>query len=69
MPTVDRVAFEIFGTPIYWYAIIIVIGMIIGVSIALFLAKRKGFVVDDILDIVLWVLPLAIIGARLGTTG
>jgi len=53
MPTVDRVAFEIFGTPIYWYAIIIVIGMIIGVSIALFLAKRKGFVVDDILDIVL----------------
>ncbi|MBR2397315.1 MAG: prolipoprotein diacylglyceryl transferase [Clostridia bacterium] len=65
MPTVDRVAFEIFGTPIYWYAIIIVIGMIIGVSIALFLAKRKGFVVDDILDIVLWVLPLAIIGARL----
>lgn len=65
MPTVDRVAFEIFGTPIYWYAIIIVMGMIIGVSIALFLAKRKGFVVDDILDIVLWVLPLAIIGARL----
>lgn len=65
MPTIDRVAFSIFGVDIYWYAIIIVIGMVVGVFSALFLAKRKGFKIDDILDIIIWVIPIAIVGARL----
>ena len=65
MPHVDRVAFQVFGIDIYWYAIIIVTGMILGVIVALTLAKRRGFKTDDIMDILLFTIPIAIVGARL----
>ncbi len=65
MPTIDRVAFTIFGLDIYWYALIIVIGMILGVTVAIFLGKKRGFSPDDMLDILLFVIPIAIICARL----
>lgn len=65
MPTIDRVAFTVFGVEIYWYAIIIVIGMIVGVSSILLLAKHKKLNPDDLLDIILFALPLGIVGARL----
>lgn len=65
MPTIDRVAFSIFGVDIYWYAVIITIGMILGVTVAIILSKRRGIKTDDILDIILWTIPIAIVGARL----
>ncbi len=65
MPTIDRVAFSIFGIDIYWYAIIIVCGMIVGVSSILLLAKHKKLNPDDLLDIILFAIPIGIIGARL----
>ena len=65
MPSIDRVAFEVFGIAIYWYAIIIVVGMILGVMVAMLLTKRRGFKTDDIMDILLFTIPIAIIGARL----
>lgn len=65
MPTVDRVAFTIFGLDVYWYAVIIVTGMILGITMAIILAKRRGVSSDDFLDLILWVIPIAIIGARL----
>lgn len=65
MPTIDRVAFSVFGIDIYWYAIIIVCGMIVGISSALLLAKYKKLDVDALFDMILFVIPVGIIGARL----
>lgn len=62
---VNRVAFEVFGLEIYWYAIIIVSG----IGIALWLASREavrvGLKEDDMTNYLIWALPIAIIGARL----
>lgn len=61
----DNVAFTIFGFNIYWYAVMIVTGMVSAMIIASYLLKRKGYKPDLIVDIALLTLPLAIIGARL----
>lgn len=62
---VNRVAFEFFGLPIYWYAIIIVSGIAIGLWLASRESLRVGLKEDDISNYMLWALPLAIVGARL----
>lgn len=63
--TIDRVAFTLFGLPIYWYGIIIATGFFL----AILLAKRDAHEFDirqnDIIDLILFSTPLAIIGARL----
>lgn len=61
----DRVAFEIFGFKIYWYAVLIVCGLLIAMFIASVLLKKRGYKSDLVLDYALGVLPLAIIGARI----
>jgi len=61
----DNVAFSIFGFNIYWYAIMIVTGMILAMGIAAYLIGRKGYKPDTIIDLALFILPLAIVGARL----
>lgn len=61
----DGVAFEIFGLEIRWYAIMIVLGMLLGMAIAGSLFKKKGMPFDSVVDYAIVVLPLAIIGARL----
>lgn len=62
---INRVAFELFGLPIYWYAIFIVSGIFIAIVLASREAVRVGMKADDITDFMLWGLPAAIIGARL----
>lgn len=61
----SRVAFSIFGVDVYWYAILIVTGMVVAVVGASKLLKKVGGNEDDLYDFSLWVLPAAIIGARL----
>lgn len=61
----NRVAFELFGLPIYWYAIIIVTGIAVGLWLANREALRVGLKEDDMTNFILWALPIAIIGARL----
>ncbi|SCG83200.1 phosphatidylglycerol:prolipoprotein diacylglycerol transferase [Proteiniborus sp. DW1] len=60
----DPVAFEIFGIPIRWYGIIISFGLLVATAIAMREAKRVGIKEDDILDLLLFAVPAAIIGAR-----
>lgn len=57
--------FTIFGFDIYYYAVIIMAGMILGAVITAVLCKRRGIKPDIVLDMMLLVIPLAIIGARL----
>lgn len=62
---VSRVAFSVFGIDIYWYGLIIGIGFALAVFLALKNAKRHGLVEDDIINILLIAVPVAIIFARL----
>lgn len=65
LAAIDRVAFEFFGIAIYWYAIIIVSGVIIAMWLSSREAVRVGLKADDVTDFMLVGLPLALIGARL----
>lgn len=62
---IDRVALRIGGMPIYWYGIIIGIGLLLGTFFANSVAKSKNLPKDSILDIVLFALPVSVICARL----
>ncbi len=62
--TVDSIAFEIFGVSIAWYALIITCGMVAAVAYTIFRAKQIGILLDDVLDFVIFAIPIGIIGAR-----
>lgn len=63
----NRVAFRIFGLDIMWYAVIIMIGVIVGLTIADIntRTKKTGVTFDDFSDAFLYAFPVALIGARL----
>ncbi|WP_058485635.1 prolipoprotein diacylglyceryl transferase [Defluviitalea phaphyphila] len=61
----NNVAFRIFGFPVYWYGIIIGLGVISGLMLALREAKRTNQKPEDYIDFLLYDLIAAIIGARL----
>ncbi|MDO4778666.1 MAG: prolipoprotein diacylglyceryl transferase [Tissierellia bacterium] len=63
--TGSRVAFSIFGIDVYWYGILIVTGMVLATVLSVRELNRKGYKGDVIYDLALWVLPAAIIGARI----
>lgn len=51
--TVSRVAFTIFGMPIYWYGIILAAGLMLGVVFAFHYAPDFGIDTDRLVDVVL----------------
>ncbi|MGG3927444.1 prolipoprotein diacylglyceryl transferase [Metabacillus fastidiosus] len=61
----NRIAFELGPITIYWYAIFIVTGVIIGLWIANKEATRKNLPKEIISDLILWALPISIITARI----
>lgn len=63
--SVDRVAFELFGKPIYWYGVIIMLGIVAAFIHALIRGKQEGVKADDILDIGIFTVLFGVIGARL----
>ncbi|MCT4545352.1 MAG: prolipoprotein diacylglyceryl transferase [Vallitalea sp.] len=62
---ISPVAFSIFGLQVYWYGIIIGIGILAGLYVAMQLAKRYG--VDETLypDFLVYALIISVICARL----
>lgn len=60
----DRVAFSIFGIDVMWYGVLISTGVLVGVLLALKEAKRTGFKEDDLIDFLLYAIPIGIVGAR-----
>ena len=63
--TPDPVAFSIFGYSIRWYAIMLTCGILAGFFLLLVRGKKRGLSEDDTYDIFLYVVPLAVLGARL----
>lgn len=61
----DRMAFHVLGRPVYWYGIIIALGFLLAVGFCMRRAPRFGMTADDLIDMLLFAVPLAIIGARL----
>lgn len=61
----NPIAFTVFGLEIRWYGIFIALAMLIASSFVLRKGKQMGLKEDDLMDLVIWVLPSAIVGARL----
>jgi len=60
-----RYAFIVFGIEIYWYGIIITLAFLAAVLMALKSCKKYDLTADNILDLVLYAAPVAIIFSRL----
>ncbi len=67
----DRVAFQLMGKDVYWYGILMATAFIVGLSLAIHLAKglnktRENPIDPDLYyDVLVYILILSIIGARL----
>ncbi len=57
--------FTLFGRPIYFYGVFIGLGFILGILFCARRAGRFGLREDDIYDVMIWVIPFSILGARL----
>ena len=62
----DNVAFNLGGNfPVYWYGVIITLGIVLAFVYAAFRGKYEGVKLDDLIDVALWTVILGVIGARL----
>lgn len=61
----NPVAFKIFGIEVMWYGILISSGIIIGAILAFREARRVGFDEETLIDLLLYAIPLSIVGARI----
>lgn len=62
---VSPVAIRLFGLEIRWYGLIIVLGIILAFSYAVYRSKREGFTTDDMLDLFIYTVLFGVVGARL----
>lgn len=61
----SRIAFELGPFTVYWYGLIIGIGVVIGYIIATRETVRRGLPKDTFADLLLYAIPISIISARL----
>ena len=57
--------FTVFGMDIYLYGVMIGLGFILGILFCARKSGRFGIKEDDVYDLVIWLIPLSILGARL----
>lgn len=62
---VSREAFKIINMPIYWYGIIIAFGFFVCILWAMKDSRKFGLTPDDVIDLMLFAGPVAIVCARL----
>lgn len=60
----DRVAFSLFNLEVYWYGVIITLGIIGGLSLVLYLAKKSGQDGELYMDYLMYAIFFAFLGAR-----
>jgi phosphatidylglycerol:prolipoprotein diacylglycerol transferase len=60
----DPIAFSVFGLDVRWYALFMLAGVVAGVILARFLARRIGLDPDWVIDAAPWVVLFSIVGAR-----
>lgn len=59
-----RIAFSVFGRPIFWYGIILAVAFLVAALYAIRRAPKFGITGDDLTDVLIFATPAAIIGAR-----
>lgn len=62
---INRVAFSIFGMPIYAYGLIIALGLVLAFVYAVHETKKVGISQDDLLNMLIIAVPVSVICARL----
>lgn len=62
--TVSAKALDV-GNGIYWYGVLIALGLLLGLFFCMKQAPRFSLTEDNVMDTVLWGMPLGILGARL----
>lgn len=60
----SRIAIDL-GNGIYWYGIIICAGLILAVLFCSWRAKDYGLTSDNVYDMIIWQIPLCILGSRI----
>jgi len=60
----DPIAFHVGPIPVHWYGIILGSAAILGLLLALWESNRIGFDSDLLMDLLIYAVPAAIIGAR-----
>lgn len=58
-------SFSVFGREIYFYGVIIALGFVLGILYCARRAPEFGIRSDDVYDMMIWMIPLSILGARL----
>ncbi|MEG2273743.1 MAG: prolipoprotein diacylglyceryl transferase [Clostridia bacterium] len=64
LSAIDKIAFRIGSVEVAWYGIILVSAMILGLVYIMIECKRIGLTSDDAVELFLWIIPLAIVFAR-----
>ena len=62
---IRRWAFEVFGIQIFWYGIIIAAGFSLALLLSIRNSRKFGLIPDNMLDLVLYAAPVAIVTARI----
>ena len=62
--SINRVAFEIFGVAVYWYGLLIALGLTLAMVYGYHESKRVKLETDDFLNMILIAVPVAILCAR-----
>jgi len=62
---IDPVPFHIGPVPIHWYGIIMAIGLLVGTYVFSRQLPKRGIASDHVFGMLVWAVPLAIVGARL----
>ncbi len=60
-----RILFEVGGNPVYTYGVLMALGIIVGVGLTWFLARKQNRYSDEVVDFALWAVVFGVIGSRL----
>jgi phosphatidylglycerol:prolipoprotein diacylglycerol transferase len=63
--SIDPIIFSFGHLAIRWYSLIVLAAVMVGIWISEREAERKGFAKDAIYDLLVWLIPAGIVGARL----
>ncbi len=63
--SISRVASSLFGRDVYWYGLIIMLGIVAAFVHTLWRARHEGIKSDHVFDMALFIVPTGVIGARL----
>lgn len=53
------------GNGVYWYGVLLAAGMLLGLYFCMHKAHRFGLTSDNVIDMILWAIPLCVLGSRI----